>query len=51
MAVTIQIQFNGKYLVLPINPEELSLSRNADNTEIDIIGMGPAVRKADPRII
>lgn len=48
MAVAIQIQFNGKQLTLPINPEELNLSRTADNDEINIIGIGPAVRKASP---
>lgn len=48
MAVAMQIQFNGKQLTLPINPEELDLSRSADNDEINIIGIGPAVRKGAP---
>ena len=48
MSVAIQIQFNGRQLTLPINPEELNLSRNADNDEINIIGIGNALRKADP---
>ena len=48
MAVAIQIQFNGKQLTLPINPEKLDLSRSADNDEINIVGIGPAVRKGAP---
>lgn len=48
MAVAIKIQFNGKSLTIPINPEELSLSRSADNEDIDIIGIGPVTRKGHP---
>lgn len=48
MAVTLKIQFNGKYLTIPINPEELNLSRSADNDDIEIIGLGKATRKGEP---
>jgi LysM repeat protein len=42
------LQFNGKSLTLPINPEELSPTRKANNTEMDIIGLGKATRKGEP---
>ena len=48
MAVKIMIQFNGKNLTIPINPEELSISRSASNDDIDIIGLGKATRKGEP---
>lgn len=48
MAVEIKIQFNGKQLTIPINPEELNLSRSAENEDIDIIGIGPVSRKGPP---
>ena len=48
MSVKIIIQFNGKFLTLPINPEQITPSRTADNEEIDIIGLGKAVRKGEP---
>lgn len=48
MAVEIKIQFNGKVLTFPINPEELNLSRSADNENINVLGIGPATRKGMP---
>lgn len=48
MAVEIKIQFNGKQLTIPINPEGLDLSRSAENEDIDIIGIGPVSRKGAP---
>ena len=50
MAVEIKIQFNGKSLTIPINPEELNLSRSANNEDIDIIGIGPVTRKGPPSL-
>ena len=50
MAVEIKIQFNGKFLIIPINPEELNLSRSANNANIDIIGIGPVSRKGPPSL-
>lgn len=46
--IKIMIQFNGKSLTLPINPEELQINRSAENENIDIIGLGKASRKGDP---
>lgn len=43
--IQIILQFNGKQLTLPINPEELEISCKSDNTDINIIGIGPATRK------
>lgn len=48
--IKIMIQFNGKSLTLPINPEELTINRNATNANIDIIGLGKATRKGDPEL-
>ena len=48
MSVKIMFQFNGKNLTVPINPEELEIARSADNTDIDIIGLGKATRKGEP---
>lgn len=48
MSIKIMIQFNGKNLTIPINPEELSISRAADNDNIDIIGLGKATTKGEP---
>lgn len=47
MAVYFKIQFNGKELVLPVNPEEISFNRSAENEDIDILGQGKATRKGD----
>lgn len=46
--VLIRLEFNGKNLTLPLNPEELTLSRTADNETIDIVGIGKATRKGQP---
>lgn len=46
--VEIKIQFNGSILTIPVNPEQLTLTRGADNEEIDILGIGKAVRKGYP---
>lgn len=50
MSVQILIQFNGKYLTLPINPEKISINRSADNTDLEIIGLGKATRKGEPSL-
>lgn len=47
-SVKVMIQFNGKNLTIPINPEQLSISNTADNEDISIIGLGKATRKGDP---
>lgn len=51
MAVEIMIQFNGKQLTIPINPEELEITREADNDDIEIIGLGKTTRKGEPGLI
>lgn len=48
MTVNIMIQFEGKQLTLPINPEKLTIDNSASNEDIDIIGLGKATRKGDP---
>ena len=48
MAIKIMLQFNGRQLTIPINPEELEISKSADNEEIDIIGLGKSTRKGEP---
>lgn len=48
MSVKIMIQFNNKNLTIPINPEEISVNRSADNEDINIIGLGKATRKGEP---
>lgn len=49
--VSISILFNGKILVLPINPENISIQRTATNENIDIIGLGKATRKGEPGLV
>lgn len=49
-SVEIKIQFDGKFLTLPVNPEDIQISRNANNTDIDILGTGKATRKGDPSL-
>lgn len=46
--INIIIQFEGKQLTLPINPEKINIDRSASNEDIDIIGLGPASRKGPP---
>lgn len=46
--IKIMLQFNGKNLTLPINPEELNITQSADNEDIKIIGLGSATRKGAP---
>jgi len=50
MSVQIMIQFNGKQLTIPINPEEITIERGADNNDIDIIGLGKTTRKGEPSL-
>lgn len=50
MSVSIMIQFNGKNLTIPINPEQISPTRSAENTTIDIIGIGKSTRKGEPSL-
>lgn len=51
MAVNMIIEFNGKYLELPVNPEKISIQRIASNEDLDIIGLGKATRKGEPGLI
>lgn len=46
--IKIMIQFNGKNLTIPVNPEEINITRSADNDNINIIGLGKATRKGEP---
>ena len=46
--IKLMIQFNGKQLTLPINPEELEPTQAASNTDINIIGLGKTTRKGEP---
>ena len=46
--IKITLQFNGKTLTLPVNPEQLAINRSASNSDIDIIGLGRATRKGEP---
>lgn len=46
--VKMILQFNGKQLTLPINPESITINRTAYNTDIDIIGLGKTTRKGQP---
>ena len=48
MSVEMIIQFEGKQLTLPVNPEKLRIQKSADNEDIDIIGLGRTTRKAEP---
>ena len=48
MSVEIMLQFDGKSLTIPINPEEIEISCESDNEDIDIIGLGSATRKGAP---
>ena len=45
MAVNIILYFNDDGIVLPVNPEELEISRSSDNENIDIVGAGKRTRK------
>lgn len=49
--VYINIEFDGLTRTLPVNPENLVIKRSAENTNIDIIGIGPATRKGQPGLI
>lgn len=51
MTVQIKIQFNNKYLTIPINPEELNIQRSADNDDLDIVGLGKVTRKGVPSLM
>lgn len=46
--VRILIQFNGRQITIPVNPEKLSIARTASNSNIDILGIGKATRKGEP---
>lgn len=47
MAVEMIIQFEGKQLTLPINPEKLRIDRSASNETLDIVGLGKTARKGE----
>lgn len=51
MSIKILIQFEGKQLTIPINPEDITMSKSASNTDIDIIGLGKATRKGQPGLM
>lgn len=48
MSIKIMLQFNGKNLTIPINPEALKITRSANNEDINIVGLGKATRKGEP---
>lgn len=48
--VQIRIQFNGKFITLPINPEQITITRSAENTDLNIIGLGKTTRKGEPSL-
>ncbi len=50
-SVKMAIQFNGKILILPVNPESISIQRTASNEDIDIVGIGKATRKGEAGLI
>lgn len=49
--VKIMIQFNGKQLTIPVNPEELEITQESKNEDINIIGLGKATTKGEPGLI
>ena len=51
MAVRVYIQFGGQFLTLPVNPQEINISRSMDNEDLDIIGLGKTARKGAPGLI
>lgn len=46
--IKMMIQFNGKQLTIPINPEELQIGQSASNDTTNIIGLGKVALKGDP---
>lgn len=46
--VKMMIQFDGKQLTLPINPESIEQTSEGNNTDIQIVGLGRTVRKGEP---
>ena len=49
--IYLNIKFNDVVEALPVNPEKLAITRNASNTDIDVIGLGHTVRKGHPGLI
>lgn len=49
--IYLNIKFNNTEEALPVNPEKLQITRSATNTNIDIVGLGPATRKGYPGLI
>lgn len=47
-SVKMIIQFDGKQLTLPINPESIEPTSEGNNEDIQIIGLGRTVRKGEP---
>lgn len=45
--VNLKIEFNNRILTLPVNPENLSPERGADNETVNIIGLGNIVIKKE----
>lgn len=45
--VNIKIEFNGITLTLPVNPEELKVTRSANNEKINVVGLGNIIIKKD----
>lgn len=45
--VKLMIQFNKQQLTIPINPEEMTITRAAENEDINLVGIGNATRKGD----
>ena len=51
MAIKLMIQFNGKNLTIPINPEQLTITNSADNEDINIIGLPTLTNDVDKDIL
>lgn len=49
--IKILIQFNGKEIQIPINPEDIQITEKASNPDIEVLGIGKATRKGDPGLI
>lgn len=50
-SIELRLEFAGKIMVFPVNPEEIMISKSADNQDIHIIGQGKATRWAYPGLV
>lgn len=49
--VELRLEFNKNKMIFPVNPEEIAISKSSDNTDIDIVGIGKAVRYDYPSLV